>query len=694
MQWAMNQGSKTFNYKQVSRDLGILDTPSRQVVLAIIYELVENGQLIEVRTGKFKTKHKNIFVEGKAQFTQRGAAYIITDDTEEDIFIPASRTGQALNGDTVKVSLSKNLKKGQPSGQILEVLKRAKSKHVGRIDINKKFAFLVTDEQKMHVDIFIPHNKLNGATNGQKVIAKITSWPTGASSPFGEIIEVLGEPGDPNVEASSILASYGFPTSFPSHVEEWAEKIPLAIDDAEKKKRKDFTKITTFTIDPVDAKDFDDALSFKKLPNGNVEVGVHIADVSHYVQPGSPIDKEAAERATSIYLVDQVIPMLPEALSNVVCSLRPQEEKLCFAVIFEVSESGKVVNYSIEKTIIFSDRRFTYEEVQEILEGKDGDYSEELRTLNGFAKSMREKRMSSGAIAFDKEEVKFQLNAEKQPIGVYFKTQKDAHKLIEEFMLLANRTVAAQFGKKHSNQDVLRSFVFRIHDQPDPGKLIDLSQFVRNFGYSLGSTDRTSVAASINKLLKAVKGKGEERVIEQMAIRSMAKAVYSTKNIGHYGLSFPYYTHFTSPIRRYPDLQVHRLIEFYLAGGKSVDIDFLEDQCKHDSEMERKAAEAERASTKYFQVLFMQDKVGMEFDGMVSGISEWGIYIEIEENKCEGMIRLRDLNDDSYYFDESAYKIVGHNHGKEINLGDRIRIKIIKADLENRRLDFKVVNFL
>lgn len=645
-------------------------------------------QVQETSPGKYAMIAVPKFITGVIELKRNGVAYVVTDQLAEDVFIAPKFIHNALDGDEVKIALLAKKRGSGFSGQVMEIIKRAQSRFVGIIEISKNFAFLVPDKVNMTVDIFIPLSKLNGAKHGEKCIAEITEWPDDASSPFGEIVEVLGKVGDADTEAYSILAQYNLPHKFPVDVEQEAAKISLTIDKKELSSRKDYREVTTFTIDPVDAKDFDDALSYKKLPNGNLEVGVHIADVTHYVKQGDMIDQEAIDRATSVYLVDRVVPMLPEVLSNGVCSLRPNEDKLTFAVIFEITPSARIVNKWIGRTIIHSDRRFSYEEVQEILEAGKGEFSEELLALNSLAKIIRQERLDHGSIAFDKVEVRFTLDENKKPAGVFFKVQKDAHKLIEEFMLLANKAVAERIAIPPKGQ-VPKTFVYRIHDKPNPEKLIAFAEFIRTFGYKFHvKTD--NIAHSMNQLLAEVQGQREENLIETLAIRTMAKAVYSTQNIGHYGLGFPNYTHFTSPIRRYPDMMVHRLLQHYLDGKPSVDNEQYEKWCKHSSDQERKAAEAERESIKYFQVLFMENEVGKSFKGVISGVSEWGIYVEIIENKCEGMVRLREISGDFFTFDEKMHRIVGHNTGTMYQLGDEVEITVKAADLANRRLDFEL----
>lgn len=682
--------SKSYNYKQVADLIGVKRRAGKQAVMIVLNELAAEGFVSEVVLGKFRKMNRLSVLTGVVDLTASGAGYIIPDDGGQDVFVSQDNLMNAINGDKVKVQLFA-LKVGRrPEGEVVEILERKRDSFVGIIEMSKTYAFVVVDKRILPSDIFIPINKLNGAKNKQKVVVRITEWPQN-NKPVGEVIDVLGDTGDNNTEMHAILAEFGLPYKYPGDVNAYAEKIDAGITPEEIAKRKDYRKITTFTIDPHDAKDFDDAISYQDLPNGNIEVGVHIADVTHYVPIDSILEDEAYKRATSVYLVDRVVPMLPEHLSNGICSLRPNEEKLCYAATFELDKDGNVLNQWIGRTVIYSDRRFTYEEAQEIIETGKGDLSEELILLNNIAKKIRTQRFKNGAISFERVEVRFNIDEQGNPLSVYFKEAKDSNKLIEEYMLLANKCVAEFVGKKKKNGDQPnepKTFVYRVHANPDPDKFESFSKFIKKFGYSILAHGTRSISGSINNILEQVKGKKEQNIIETLAVRTMAKAVYTTKNIGHYGLAFPFYSHFTSPIRRYPDMMVHRLLTQYLNDGKSANMEEYEIKCKHSSEMEQKASDAERASIKYKQVQFMADKVGEEFDAVISGVTEWGFYAEIVENKCEGMVPMRDLDDDYYFFDEENYCIVGRNRNQKYQLGDAVRIKIAKANLERKQLDF------
>ena len=698
MDFLSTHSKKSYNYKQISGGLNIKDLASKQQINTILEGLVRKSLLKEVQKGKFQINPKTVassqpsanYIIGTVDMKSTGKAYISCDGMTEDIYISANNTNKALHGDKVKVFLFPIRKGRRTEGQIIEVLERAKSKFVGIVQLSNNLAFLIPDNHEMPIDVFIPLNQLNGALNGQKAIAEITDWPERARNPFGKILQVLGNPGDNDVEMNSILAEFDFPMSFPEEVVFEAEKISNIIPESEIKLRKDFRKTITFTIDPKDSKDFDDALSIKKLKNNNWEVGVHIADVSYYVKTNTIIEEEAFSRATSVYLVDRVIPMLPEHLSNELCSLKGGEEKLCFSAVFELDDDANIINEWFGKTIINSNRRFDYDEVQQIILSGKGEFSDEILLLNKLASKLRKDRYSKGSFAFETTEVKFNLDEKGKPISVYVKEYLDSNKLIEDFMLLANRRVAEFIGKKKDKKQA-KTFVYRVHDNPNPEKLNVFSEFVGKLGYKMNIESQSSIAKSFNKLLKDISGKGEENMISNLAVRTMSKAYYSTINIGHYGLAFDYYTHFTSPIRRYPDLMVHRLLELYISGGPSVAIKEYEEKCKHSSDMEKKAAEAERASVKYKQVEFLMDKIGQVFDGLISGVSKWGIYVEIAGNKCEGMISLRDLVDDFYYLDEDNYCVTGQRTGVKYKLGDPVKIRVKRANLSRKQLDFEFV---
>jgi ribonuclease R len=693
-----NDPFRVFNYKQVSAKLGVKDTASRDLVNTILVEFLEEGTIEEVRLGKYKLNeafaaeapYLKKYITGRVDMKNTGKAYVIMEEGGEDIYIAPNNTSRALHGDTVRVLLFPKRQGHKPEGQIIEILQRGKEQFVGIVEISRYFAFLKPDNMNMPIDIFIPKEELKGAKNGMKVIVKITDWPEQSKNPFGTVVEVLGEPGDNDVEMKSILAEFDFPLSFPGNVEKEAEKTDRGITPSEIKKRKDYREVFTLTIDPADAKDFDDALSLKKLDNGHFEVGVHIADVSFYVKPGSLVDQEAFKRGTSVYLVDRTIPMLPEKLSNDLCSLRPNEEKLCYAAIFELDEEANVQKEWFGRTVIKSNRRFNYDEVQQIIENEGGEYSEEILILHRLATKLRADRFHKGSINFETQEVKFNLDEKGKPVSVYIKEQKESNKLIEDFMLLANKRVAELIGKVKKEQKA-KTFVYRIHDQPNPDKLANFSQFLVKLGYKLNIDNRKGLAISFNKLFKQIEGKGEQNMIETIAIRTMAKAVYSCENIGHYGLGFTWYTHFTSPIRRYPDLMVHRLLDRYLDGGGSVNQEEYEKKCEHSSDMERKAVEAERESIKYKQAEYMLEKIGQEFDGLISGVSKWGIYVEIVGNKCEGMVRLKDMLDDYYYLDEENYQVIGHRRGQQYKLGGNVKIRVKRIDLSRKEMDFDLV---
>jgi ribonuclease R len=680
---------KTVNYKQISIWLGIKDMETRKLVNAVLQELHDDGYLEQIVRGKYKLKAKSGTVVGIVDMQSQGFAYVNSDEVERPILISSRNLNHAMAGDKVSVRLFAARKKHDLEGEIIEITERAKSVFVGTVQTSRNFAFLIP-AGKVGFDIFIPLEKLNGAKNGQKAIAEIIEWPPNARSPFGQIKEVLGDAGDNDTEMHAILAEYELPHKFPENVDRAAEKIPLEIPAEEIKKRRDFRSVTTFTIDPHDAKDFDDALSLQKLKNGNWEVGVHIADVTHYVTPNTIIEDEAQSRATSVYLVDRVVPMLPERLSNGVCSLRPNEDKLCFSAVFEMTDDAEIKKEWFGKTLINSDRRFAYEDAQQVIETGEGDLSSEILKLNELANQLRDKRFKDGSIAFERVEIKFEIDEKGKPISVYFKEAKEANKLIEEFMLLANKRVAEFVGKKGENKS-RKTFVYRIHDKPDPDKLATFNTFIQRFGYGIQLTTSKTISSSLNNLLDNVKGRKEQNLVETLAIRTMAKAAYSTRNIGHYGLAFEYYSHFTSPIRRYPDMMVHRLLEKYLAGGRSASEQKFEDLCKHSSDMETRAANAERSSIKYKQVEFMQDHIGQIYKGVISGVTDFGVFVELE-NKIEGMIPIRELGDDFYIFDEKNYSLVGRHSHKIYQLGDELTVKIWRTNLEKKQLDFQLVS--
>ena len=691
---------KPMNYKQICKVLGIHDAAGKDVVYHILIDLNEQGILEEERPYRYVLNPayleeygpKKQYVEGVVDMKSTGKAYVMLDNEEgEDVFIASNNTGRALHGDRVRVAMFPKRKGKKPEGEIVEVLQRKRTDFVGVLHISHGYVFVVPDQDSIPVDIFVPKGELHGAKNGQKVVVHLVDWPENSGNPFGEIIRVLGNPGDNNVEMESILLAHDYPLDFPEEVEREAARIPTRITKTEIKQRRDYREVFTVTIDPQDAKDFDDAISLRRLENGHWEVGVHIADVSHYVKPGSAIDEEAYSRGTSIYLVDRTIPMLPEKLCNNVCSLRPHEEKLTFSAVFEMDDEAHVLSHWIGRTVIKSCRRYTYEEVQAMIEGGEGDYKEQILTFHHLATKLRERRMAEGSLNFHSEEVRFILDENGKPIDTYVRVQNESHELIEDFMLLANRTVAETFGKPDS-QWRNHTFVYRVHDEPNPEKLNNFLRLISRLGYTMDISTRSKLVKSYNKLFDDVEGKGEKNLIETVAIRTMAKAVYSTENIGHYGLSFDYYTHFTSPIRRYPDLMVHRLIQRYLLEGKeSVSRKEYDEYCAHTSEMEKQAEEMERQSVKYKQAEYLQDKIGQVFEGLISGVSKWGLYVELKGNKCEGLVRYEDMPGDYYYLDEENFRVIGQGSGRVLQLGDEVKVLVKNVNLLKRQMDFELV---
>lgn len=684
------QPEATLSHKQVSDLVDARDGALRTLVFTILKDLAKEGFLKSVSYDTFKMNSKEkLILEGTISITTKGFGFVTVDKEKADVFIAANHMQQALNGDRVKIQILSYDKK-RIEGQVIEVIERERTQFVGTIQMHDKFAFLIPDNVRMNSDIYIPKEKLNGAKDKEKALVKITVWPKSAGNPYGEVVEVLGKAGSNDTEMISILCNNGIDFKFPPEVLTESESVGMDLDPEEVASRRDFRNITTFTIDPVDAKDFDDALSYKKLENGHIEIGVHIADVSHYVRPGTAMDTEALKRSNSVYLVDRVIPMLPEQLSNMACSLRPHEDKFSFSAVFEMDESGEVYNEWFGKTVIHSDRRFSYEEAQEIIEGKDGDYKTEILTLDGIAKILRKQRLKKGALSIESEEMRFKLDEDGMPIEVVIKTSKDAHKLIEEFMLLANRKVAEFIGKPKKGRDSI-PFIYRCHDKPDVTKIGLFSIFIDKFGYKLDFDNPEKISVNINKLLDDIRYKNEYSLIQTMAIRSMAKATYDIQNIGHYGLAFENYTHFTSPIRRYADLVVHRVVMEELTSKKHRYGKELDDICKRISRMERKAVDAERESTKYFQVLFVQDKIGEEFDGTVSGIAEFGLFVKMDDNFCEGMVAMQDIPGDRFTFDSDKFRIIGSNTKKEYNFGDRVRVRIYEVHVAKRQIDLEIV---
>ena len=689
--FVFSQKNNTYNYKQVSHAIGATTPATQKAVAMALAELAFDGDIIEVSPGKYKSPERNNVSTGVFVRRSNGKNSVITDTDGESIFVAERNSMHALNGDKVRVNIAARRKGTEAEAEVIEIIEKNEQTFIGTLQVDRHEAFLQTDSKFLATDIIIPRGKLRGGKTGDKAVVKITDWPDNAKSPRGEVLDILGKTGENQAEMHAILAEFGLPYKYPANVEATAQRIDAGITDEVVAKRIDMRDVTTFTIDPRDAKDFDDALSIRRLPNGNYEVGVHIADVTHYVHPDTIIDKEAYKRATSVYLVDRVVPMLPEHLSNGICSLRPDEDKLTFSCIFEMDENAKILNSRIARTVTRSNRRFTYEEAQDVIETGHGPYSTEILTLDRMAKIMRKQRYENGSVEFDRREVRFEIDETGHPVSVFFKESKDANKLIEEFMLLANKTVAKFIGQPQGRHKP-KAFVYRVHDMPDPGKLSDLSTLARVFGYKVKSSGSSrEVNRSLNRMLCDVKGHGEENLLSTLAIRSMAKAVYTTNNIGHYGLAFDYYTHFTSPIRRYPDMMVHRLLDRYLNGGRSMNVDKLEERCKHSSEMEQLAASAERASIKYKQVEFMGERLGEIYTGTISGVTEWGLYVELDDNMCEVLVPIRDLADDYYDFDEKNYCLVGRRNHTRYRLGDKVKVQVARANLERKQLDFALM---
>lgn len=682
-----DQKNKELSHRQILRKLGVHDKKTKNIIKSILIEFSKKGSKGDRAVSESLTGKEII---GKVDFVNPRFAFIVSEDREEDVMVKAENLKYAFDDDTVRVKLFESKSgHGRIEGKVVEIINRFRKEFVGRLEVSSKYAFVIPDFKKMHHDIFVSSANLNKAGHNDKVIVEITKWPSYDKNPEGKVINVLGKSGENDAEIHSIMAEFGLPFKFPDDVDRQAKKIADGVTDKEVAVRKDFRDIVTFTIDPADAKDFDDALSIRKLSNGHYEVGVHIADVTHYIRADTLLEDEANERATSVYLVDRTIPMLPEKISNELCSLRQHENKLTFSAIFELDGQANIKKEWYGKTVIYSDRRFTYEEAQQRIENKDGDLAKELTILNDLALKLKAQRFKNGSINFETTEVKFDLDENGKPIGLKTKERKDAHKLVEEFMLLANKKVA-EFVYKMKKGKTRNTFVYRTHDHPDPEKLSTFSVFAKKFGHNL-KVDEAAISKSLNSLIEDIEGKPEQNVLQTLAIRSMAKAKYTTEPKGHFGLAFGHYSHFTSPIRRYPDMMVHRMLMHYLEGGASLSEEKIEKKCQHSSAMEKRAADAERASIKYKQVEFMETMLNQEFDGIVSGVTEWGIFVEISSTKCEGMVRLSDLKDDYYIHESDHYRVIGQNKGKTITLGDEIRVKVMKTDINRRIIDLEML---
>lgn len=679
----IKQFKPPYPVKQILKKIGVKDKRSKKIVRNMLKQLNQNA---DKKTHDPKKTTKGRFITGKVDYVNPRFAFIVSDETETDVLVKVSNLNFAFDDDLVKIRVfPPSRKKRRREGEVVEILERYRDTFVGRVEMSNNYAFVVPDFKKMHYDVYVPNDKINEAQTNDKVLVKITQWPDHNKNPEGEIVEILGPSGENEAEIHSIIHEFGLPYKFPEKVLKAADKIREGITKEEISKRKDFREITTFTIDPEDAKDFDDALSIQYLENGNYEIGIHIADVTHYLKEDGIIDKEAIHRGTSVYLVDRTIPMLPEKLSNELCSLRPNEDKLCFSAVFELNANAHVIKEWFGRTIIHSNNRFTYEEAQQSIETVQGEFARELTILNELALKLRLERFMRGSINFETPEFQFKLDENGKPLEVFPKERKDAHKLIEEFMLLANKRVAEFIHKKDNP-----TFVYRTHDYPDPEKLRVFAVFAQKFGHELHINDE-NIAISLNKLIEEIEGKPEHNVLQVLAIRSMAKAKYTTAPNQHFGLAFPHYTHFTSPIRRYPDVMVHRLLDHYLKKGKSPDNEAYEKNCLHSSEMEKRASDAERASVKYKQVEFMQDRLGEEFEGLVSGVSEWGVFVELIETRCEGMVRLSEIEDDYYIFEEDQYRLIGQSKGKIITLGDKVKVRVLATDINRRTIDLELL---